>query len=109
MAGVCFMNGYDIGCVIIEGGEPFLLLQRRPISLDRSHVVIGFSRTGFEWTGRVHGRETGGALKLRCLLYSRPNLRRDRHNVALDQELTNALKILARVRNEALRGRMVLL
>ena len=77
MTGVSFVNRNDVGGVIIEGGEPFLLLFLRPIVLRRRDVVIRFIGAFLEWTWRVHRRERGGAQVLRGLFHLRSNLRWD--------------------------------
>src|SRR4029450_4783320 len=75
MSGVNLMNRSNIGGVIIERGEPFLLLLLRPLVLGRCDVVISLGGALLERTRSIHRGERGGAQILRGLFYFRPNLR----------------------------------
>ena len=77
MSGIDLMNRHNVGGVIIERGEPFLLLLLRPILLGRCHVVIRLGGALLERTWSIHRGEGGGAQILRGLFYFRANLRRN--------------------------------
>ena len=54
MTGVGFVDRCNVRRIIIEGGEPFLLLFVRPVFLRGRDVIVGLSGALLEGTGRVH-------------------------------------------------------
>ena len=106
MAGVSFVNGNDVGSVIIEGGEPFLLLCFRPILLRGCDVIICVSGALLEGTGRVHRRKRGCPQILRRLFHFRPNVRGDADQMTAQNVLANFVQVFANIRDEFVRRRM---
>src|SRR5690349_7983211 len=87
VAWISLVNRDDVGCIVIEGGQPFLLLFGWPIGLDRRDIIIGFGPFGLEWSGRIHGSKTGRAQKLRSLRHFGPHWRWQRDDFVVDQKL----------------------
>jgi len=95
MPGVSFMNGDNIGRVIIEGGEPLFLLLGCPLALRRGDVIVRFGRAFLEGVRRVGGGERGGAAILRRFFDADPDFgwnrdQRQRGPGVLVQELSKA-------------------
>ena len=44
MARIDFVDGDDVRGVVVEGGQPLLLLPGRPVGFDGRDVVVGLSR-----------------------------------------------------------------
>ena len=103
------MNRDDVGRVIVERGEPFLFLPRRPVLFDRCDVIVRLGRFRLKRPGRVHRGKAGRAQILRRFFDSGPDLGRDRDNPAVNDKPADRLQILLRVRNQTLLARMVLL
>src|SRR5215472_5805914 len=75
MSGINFMNRDNVGGVIIERGEPFLLFVLRPIFFGRCDVVIRIGGAFLEWTWSIHRGEGSGAQILRGFFYFGANFR----------------------------------
>src|SRR5438445_393749 len=106
VTGVGFVDRRNVRRVIIESGEPFLLLFVRPIVLRGSDVVIRFSGALFERTRRVHRCKRRGAQILRSLFSFRANIRGDTDQMMAQNVLPDFVQIFGYVRDEILRCRM---
>ena len=106
MTGVGFVDRRNVRGVIIEGGEPFLLLFFRPIVLGGCDVIVSLGRTLLERTGRVHRRKRRGTQILRGLFDLRANLRGDTDQVMTRDVFPSFVQIFGYVRNEFVRHRM---
>ena len=106
MTGVGFVDRRNVRGVIIEGGQPFLLLFLWPIILSGCDIVIGLGRALLERTGRVHRCKRRGTQVLRSLFDLRANLRGDADQMMAQDVLPNFVEIFGYVRNEFVRRRM---
>ena len=88
MAGVNFMDGDDAHGGIVEVGQPFLLLARRPVILHRGHVVEGLRRPALQGTGAVH-RGKGVTHVSRGLNHLAAVLRGQADNVEVNEGLAD--------------------
>ncbi len=109
VARIRFMDGDDIGGVIIEGGEPFFLLLRRPIGFHRRDVVIGFGCFFLEWAWGVHGSETGCSEELRRFGDNGANRGGQVDDFVIDDELPDHVHISGCVGNQGLLGGVIFL
>src|SRR5438034_4668299 len=99
MAGISFMNRNDVGGVIVESSEPFLLLFLRPIVLRRRDVVIGLGRALLEWTGGIHRCKGRGAQILRSLFDLCANFRGDVDQITVQYVLANFVLFFGEIVN----------
>ena len=106
---VRFVDGHDIGRVIVEGREPLLFLIEWPIGFYRSDIVIGIGRLGFERPRRVHIRKTRRTREGGCLIDARPDLRGDRDNFMVHDKLPNRFQVFSGIGDQALFGGMIFL
>src|SRR5207302_9738448 len=97
------------GVLLVESGQPFLFLFLWPVVLCRRDIIIGFGRSLFEWTRRVHGGERRGATVLRRLGHARSHFRRDRHKMVSCDEISNLFEVFPDIRKQVLRGWMLAL
>ena len=95
--------------VIVERRKPLLSLRHRPVRLHRRHVVIGLRRLRLERPRRVHRRKARRPERRQRFLDPRAHLARDRHQLLPHHEGPDRLQVLACVRQQTRRGRMILL
>src|ERR1051325_3919272 len=109
MSGIHLMNRDNIGGVVIERGEPFLLFFRWPIIFRRSEVVISFGGAFLEWTGSIHRGTGSGTQVLRRFLYFRASLGRNFNQLTIEYVLANLVQVFGDVRDQFVRGGMLTL
>src|SRR5439155_2129535 len=80
-----------------------------PVALGWRDIIIGFGRSFFERTRRVHRGERGGATVLRRLGHTRSHFRRDRHQMMSGDEFSDFLEVFPDIGKQGLRGWMLAL
>ena len=103
------MDRGHVDIVIVERGQPLLLLLRGPLRLRGGDIIIRLRRPGLKRAGRVHRRETRGSQILGRFSHLRPHRGGQPDDMMVYQELTDQFEIAGGVRNQPFGGGVVLL
>ena len=103
------MKRDNIRGVIVESGEPFLLLFLRPVVLGGRDVIIRLGRALLERTGCVHRCKRGGAQILRGLFHLGANVRWNADQMTARNVFPNFVQVFGYIGDEILRRGMLTL